>query len=200
MGTILHICRTMIKWIGRFSMHSLLMVLFLVACRPGGDYASNDADYVDLNAWFDQQIEALEQSDLKKSSTWNGVEAPDSTYHPVWGTELEPFMGIPLNPASWRSDYHVDAQLWDGQELQTYSANSATNRLRRLALVYQEGELSEVRLLYATTNLLKNATKSLIFRKGKGYKIMGRQKTRFFPEEKYEIRGTFVARPSDTGR
>lgn len=200
MGTILHICRTMIKWIGRFPMHSVLMVLFLVACRPVGDYASNDADYVDLNVWFDEQIKALDQSDLKKSSTWNGVVAPDSIYHPVWSTELEPFLGIPLNPASWRSDYHVDDQLQDGKQSHTYSANSSTNRLRRLTLVYQEGELSEVRLLYATSNLLKNAKKSLIFRKGKGYEVMGRQKTRFFPEEKYEIRGTFVAPHGETVR
>lgn len=182
--------------VSKYFFHLLLIGAVLTSCGRVESYSPNEEPFVDLNAWFNSELEDLADIELRKRSIWNEHVAPDTTYAPDWKKELNLFLSLPLTPSSWKSDYHLverhEFPRGSGFDRFSYGANSSENRLQTFSISFSNGQIAQVELNFSTSHMFKTAEKELIYRAGEGYEIKGRQKTRFFPEEKFEIQGTFV--------
>jgi len=173
----------------RILLITLLCALF--ACNISDDAPMNEHEFIDLNAWMDEQIEDLSGTQLRKKTIWKGDVSGDSVYKPDWEKELSAFRGIPLTPSSWKTDFKLVQTLENGLETFILEPKGELNELRQAKIQKAGGVVKTIELRYNYSNMLKNSQRELRFIAGEGYRISGEQKTRFFPEENYIIVGEF---------
>ncbi len=167
----------------------LIFLLLLFSCCNGTDKAS-ERKFVDLKAYFNNEVKRLTQHSIKvdKTVSRNGISESKKNIAPNWETELSLFSESDINKPAWTNSFKVREE----SGIISYKAIDSTPRTRSVVIHKDSsGKIIELSVVNSTSNYLYNSSEELRYIPDSLYQIVKKQDVLLLGNNNYKIFGNF---------
>ncbi len=170
------------------------MLFLLVSCASKGDKTSET--YIDTKQFFETEIKKLTliKTGVQKQLWFDGKQQTTSTQNVDWIKELDAFLSIDLQKASYKGRFDIDTLITNDTLYEVrYTANDIKVDLHSCVFKIQTSDqkMSSIVAVFGDRNSLYQSVKILSYTVGKGYTVSGKQAVKLGNEIEYKIIANF---------
>lgn len=181
------------------SILGILILALLHSCNPNPtanpSAKTKDLYFFDLAGFFNQEIQQLNEAQVKASKTVQYNEKEDVLQNQKldYEKELAVFVHSDINKLSWREKYQADT-LREGNEIRsiTYKALDDQLKTRKIAIAFAQNKVTQIAIQNRLKSIMAYTWQVLEYVPGKGYQVHGTQHMRLAGKDKMGIEVEFV--------
>jgi len=165
------------------------LLIILSSCSQPTQNKAQAKAYFDLKGYFEKEADRLDKLGLKidKSVSINGIEEHKLIKVEDFNKELNSFITLDINKASWRDAFKVKKE----NNLLMYTTDNEKIPVKKVEIQYQNNKVSSIYIVTEVDNILYHSTDTLSYRSNQFYEIKKTQKIKLLKEKKYTIIGKF---------
>ena len=157
--------------------------------------ALNQAQYVDLNSYFEAEILRLNQSNyaLEKTLLFDGETEKINTAKVNWKKEIEPFLDLDILKNTYTGRLNVDSVLVGLDEFTVkYTPNDSSLDLKQLQVHINHQKINAIKAKFASNNPLYQSYKLYEYFPDSLYMIEGNQKVKLVHSPSYKVSARII--------
>lgn len=174
-----------------------LWALICLGCQPKEDVGiTNDAitSFFDLEAYFQKEIERLEEEDasISKRIVLDGNQEQLNQDSIDFSDELSVFIKSDINRPAWSDKYQIDSIFEQNQLIGLhYEALSDRLKTRSIEIAFDKGEVAEINIKNLLKAVIATTDQALQYKPQTGYWIHNKQEIAFSKPQELKIEGLF---------
>lgn len=175
-------------------MLCVLLGMALWSCRPDTEPADRQQTFFDIEAYFQQQMDSLNEATtrLNKKVTIEEQTEEREFQDIDYTKELQIFKSSHINRPAWSDKYRVDSTMRSGELVAlSYTALDTSLNTRLIDLQFGQGQVKRVQIRNKDKSMIAATEQNLLYIPGKNYRISSSQKTVGSAARRVLIEATF---------
>lgn len=164
-------------------------LLFFSSCNMAEKKQKNNMSYFDLKGYFEKEALRLMKSNpvFAKTVMVNGNSETKQMQIADWAKELSAFSDADINRSAWIGLFRIER----AKAREVYTSDNEKVPVKEVLITKRNGEVSGIRILIKTANMLYNSSDTLSYYPDSLYQINKKQEIRLLSEKNYLITGKF---------
>jgi hypothetical protein len=149
---------------------------------------NSNIEFFDLKGYFENEIENFNHKSLKKTTSINEKEESKTITEFDIAKEMKLFTKINLKNLAWQDKFKVSQS--ENQEI--YEALSDKLSVKSVTIDKSNGQVTKIKIISASQNLVITKDKEMIYEPNKGYSIENIQDVALVGKNNIKIEVAFI--------